>query len=960
MLTPGSSSSSDTGSNVSTRPTTAPSSPKLDGNVGLPSPFYPPSLAQIEGIDGKDDAPPLPDYYPPVPASISPKETDAQTKGTPDEWVIRDSALVRLTAELLPLIDPCLRHAQGFLTPTRLFYVRNHGIVPKVTRDEAANWSLEVSGLVKNPCTLSLADLIDPSKFQTVTLPVTLVCAGNRRGEQNAVRKSLGFTWGAAGLSTALFTGVYLADVLNVVQPQNEGVVGQEGFRRAEHVVFEGAEDLPNGKYGTSQRLRWARQKEKGMLLAWAMNGKALEPDHGFPLRLVVPGQIGGTPLRQVAQEDRDQRQGEPAPPALLGAFRRSCSSKQPLTLVLHPQDNKVLPTTLMPEQARNERDWWYDPRYIITDLNVNSAIARPAHNEKLVVPSLSAGTPSTTYTVEGYVYAGGGRRVTRVELTLDDGETWTLCELNYPEDRYRTMPYQGSVWGEIDLASRDECFCWAFWRCQIPVEKLADSGCIAVRGMDESLNLQGKTMYWNPTGMMNNWWFRVAVHRSTDTAGNTVLTFEHPTLPGLQSGGWMDRLKESGLDPANPSFTKAVPEDAEIVARAKQAAVAEKPKIVMTKEGVDRKITSAELMAHNKEEEPWFVVNGEVYDGTGFLKDHPGGAESITLVAGEDASEDFMAIHSLAAKLRLAEFHIGTLVAGEDGPVLTGEAVSSVPDPTFLSKTKWKSAKLVEISYVNHDSRLYRFALEHPEQPLGLPTGQHVYARLRRKMSPEDAEHRGEDKVPVEGELVQRAYTPVSMSNAKGFLDLLIKVRPFFYFLFHATKRKLTSFPLSQVYFRTPAFPEGGKMTLGFEELQVGDVVEFKGPLGSFEWLGITPIIQVLRGVIYDKEDTSTKLYVLNANKTQADILLRAELEALATLAGPERFRQHLVLSKGPEDWPFSKGRINKQMLAEHLPPPGQDSLVLICGPDPMINEIVKPGLTELGWDVPNQLVVF
>ncbi|GAA5929230.1 hypothetical protein JCM1841_004749, partial [Sporobolomyces salmonicolor] len=204
MLTPGSSSSSDTGSNVSTRPTTAPSSPKLDGNVGLPSPFYPPSLAQIEGIDGKDDAPPLPDYYPPVPASISPKETDAQTKGTPDEWVIRDSALVRLTGKWPFNSEPPLPDLwnAGFLTPTRLFYVRNHGIVPKVTRDEAANWSLEVSGLVKNPCTLSLADLIDPSKFQTVTLPVTLVCAGNRRGEQNAVRKSLGFTWGAAGLST--------------------------------------------------------------------------------------------------------------------------------------------------------------------------------------------------------------------------------------------------------------------------------------------------------------------------------------------------------------------------------------------------------------------------------------------------------------------------------------------------------------------------------------------------------------------------------------------------------------------------------------------------------------------------------------------------------------------------------------------------------------------------------------
>lgn len=63
---------------------------------------------------------------------------------------------------------------------------------------------------------------------------------------------------------------------------------------------------------------------------------------------------------------------------------------------------------------------------------------------------------------------------------------------------------------------------------------------------------------------------------------------------------------------------------------------------------------------------------------------------------------------------------------------------------------------------------------------------------------------------------MVQRAYTPVSSHDAKGYLELLIKV-----------------------YHRTEQFPEGGKMTIGFEELEVGDNVEFKGPLGSFEWLG-------------------------------------------------------------------------------------------------------------------------
>ncbi|GAA6022863.1 hypothetical protein JCM11491_007022 [Sporobolomyces phaffii] len=926
---------SDSGSDISTRPTTAPSSPKLcaQSGFGLPSPFYPPSLAHVEDYPVEAPVPPLPDCYPSVPPSIRTqdlRETDPQTQETNDKWIIRDPKLVRLTGKWpfnseAPLPD---LWAQGFLTPTRLFYVRNHGSVPRVTRQEAANWSFTVGGLVENPCTLTLADLIDPSRFQTVTLPVTLVCAGNRRKEQNVVQKSLGFSWGPGGLSTALFTGVYLADVLAFARPRNEGVLGQEGFRRAEHVVFEGAEDLPNGKYGTSQRLRWARLKEKGMLLAWAMNGEALEPDHGFPLRLVVPGQIGGRSVKWLKKIEVSDRESQHH---------------------LHFWDNKVLPTTLTAEQARGERDWWYDPRYIINDLNVNSAIARPAHDEKLVVRRDVVGA---TYKVEGYVYAGGGRRVTRVEVTLDEGANWMLANLTYPEDRYRELPFEGRVWGSLDLTDRDECFCWSFFSVEVPVSKLVDVGSIAVRGMDESLAIQPSTMYWNPTGMMNNYWFRVAVHKSVDGDGGTVLTFEHPTMPGLQPGGWMERMKEAGIDPLKPRFQQATRAIGDLEQVAAPAA-AKKSQVVMTKPGVVRKITMAEVREHGATEAaPWFIVHGEVYDGTEFLKDHPGGSESITLVAGEDASEDFMAIHSIDAKIRLAEFHIGTLVPDDQAVETATVATPLHPDPTFLSKTKWKSAELVAINRINHDSRIYRFALEHPDQPLGLPTGQHVYARLRRKPSPGNEQP---------GELVQRAYTPVSLSTANGFIDLLIKV-----------------------YFPTPGFPLGGKMTLGFEELQIGDRIELKGPLGSFEWLGggrarwrgverrpkqiglicggsgITPILQVLRGVIHDETDSTTKLFLLNANKTESDILLRTELESLADLAGENRYRQHLVLSQASDKWTFSRGRIDREMLERHLPAPGNaEDFVLICGPDPMI-QMAKVELKALGWDVPNQLVVF
>jgi nitrate reductase (NAD(P)H) len=68
---------------------------------------------------------------------------------------------------------------------------------------------------------------------------------------------------------------------------------------------------------------------------------------------------------------------------------------------------------------------------------------------------------------------------------------------------------------------------------------------------------------------------------------------------------------------------------------------------INMKKDGVSRQIDLQELKANSASEQPWFVVNGEVYDGTGFLEGHPGGAISITSSAGLDVSEDFLAIRT-------------------------------------------------------------------------------------------------------------------------------------------------------------------------------------------------------------------------------------------------------------------------------------------------------------------------
>lgn len=97
------------GSSLSTAPTTAPSSPKLRAcGTTLPTPFYPPSLARAEGLRATTAADPLPAEYPSLPStSALPSEADAQTKGTPDQWIPRDDRLVRLTGECAARAYPC-------------------------------------------------------------------------------------------------------------------------------------------------------------------------------------------------------------------------------------------------------------------------------------------------------------------------------------------------------------------------------------------------------------------------------------------------------------------------------------------------------------------------------------------------------------------------------------------------------------------------------------------------------------------------------------------------------------------------------------------------------------------------------------------------------------------------------------------------------------------------------------
>ncbi|KAL5342397.1 nitrate reductase [NADPH] [Aspergillus crustosus] len=834
---------------------------------------------------------PTPPDIPLPPPSKEPSAVLSIDKATPDNHVPRDPRLIRLTgvhpfnveAPLTPLFQ------EGFLTSPELFYVRNHGPVPHVRDEDIPSWEITIEGLVENPLTLSFKQVLQ--EYDQITAPITLVCAGNRRKEQNTVRKSKGFSWGPAGLSTALFTGPMMADIIRSAKP----------LRGAKYVCMEGADKLPNGYYGTSVKLNWVLDPNRGIMLAHKMNGEDLRPDHGRPLRAVVPGQIGGRSVKWL---------------------KKLIVTDAPSDNWYHIYDNRVLPTMVSPDMSSQDPSWWRDERYAIYDLNVNSAAAYPQHKEVL-----DLATAGPIYTTRGYAYAGGGRRITRVEISLDKGKSWRLANIEYAEDKYRD--FEGSLYGgRVDMSWRETCFCWSFWSLDIPVADLENSDALLVRAMDEALSLQPKDMYWSVLGMMNNPWFRVIITRE-----NGRLLFEHPTDP-TGPGGWMEKIKKAGGDLSNGNWGE--------IQEGEQPAEPEPVEEVnMKKEGMNRVIDLEEFKCNSSDKKPWFVVNGEVYDGTAFLEGHPGGAQSIISAAGTDATEEFLEIHSETAKKMMPDYHIGTLdraslLALQAAPASTTTTDITDTSTPFLTPKSWAKATLTKKTTVSWDTRIFTLSLSHASQPLGLPTGQHLMLKIP------DPTNAGKSSII-------RSYTPISQTNKIGSVDILIKI-----------------------YFDTPSSP-GGKMTTALDRLPLNSIIECKGPTGRFEYLGsgrvsvggkernvrrfimicggtgITPVFQVLRAVVQDEKD-QTQCVLLDGNRLEEDILCRGDLDAFEALGQSGKCEIVHTLTKAEESWAGRRGRIDEDLIKEYAGTPNEETMVLVCGPEAM-EKASKDILLKLGW---------
>jgi DMSO/TMAO reductase YedYZ molybdopterin-dependent catalytic subunit len=168
-----------------------------------------------------------------------------------------------------------LRHE---ITPVGLHYLLTHYDIPLV---DAGAWRLTVDGLVDRPLELTLDDL---RARETVTMPVTMECAGNGRTqvEPHVVSQP----WITEAIGTMEWTGVPVTALL-----AEAGATGGE-------VVFTGLDRGVEGGVVQDYARSLSRADCDGALLAYGCNGEPLPPQHGFPLRLIVPGWYGMTSVK--------------------------------------------------------------------------------------------------------------------------------------------------------------------------------------------------------------------------------------------------------------------------------------------------------------------------------------------------------------------------------------------------------------------------------------------------------------------------------------------------------------------------------------------------------------------------------------------------------------------------------------------------------------------------------------
>ncbi|MBF8274146.1 MAG: sulfite oxidase-like oxidoreductase [Magnetococcales bacterium] len=332
------------------------------------------------------------------------------------------------------------------VTPTARHFIRNHGTVPdKVNVD---TWTLTIDGEVEVPQTLTIQDL--RKNFEVVTQQLIIECGGNGRALFNPPVSGNQWTVGAVGC--ARWTGVRLKDVLEAAKVKKSAI----------YTAHFGADrELADPeKMPISRGIPIEKAMNPSTLIAFEMNGAAMHPMNGHPLRLVVPGWVGSTSHKWLTRiQLRD---------------------------VVHDGKGMKGQSYRMPKRPLEPGEKAEDPLFtqIITAMPVKSLITRPASGIKLE-------QGKRTLEVRGHAWAGENV-VEAVEVSIDFGAKWIPAKVADPAN-----PYAWQRW-QVEVAFPGEGY-YEVW----------------ARATDDKGEVQPYAVAWNPKGYMNNAMHRIAVRVS-------------------------------------------------------------------------------------------------------------------------------------------------------------------------------------------------------------------------------------------------------------------------------------------------------------------------------------------------------------------------------------------------------------------------------------------------------------
>ena len=337
---------------------------------------------------------------------------------------------------------PLDRLVAAFITPQSDLYVRSHGDIPRLDADA---YRLQVGGQVATPLRLSMAELRD--RFQPRTVTAVLQCAGNRRADMRQVRPVLGDPWAPGAIGNAEWTGASLAEVLRAARPEPD----------AAHVAFAAADQVAmpdEGRFNFGVSIPMAKALHPDTILAYAVNGESLAPEHGYPLRVVTPGYAG---VR--------------SPKWLTGVTVQGAPSDNHM----QQRDYKLLPPDVKAETV----DW--SEGITINDMPLNAAICIPQPGAVLAAGPIE---------VRGYAVATA-RSIARVDISADGGRTWAQATLDHPSS---------APWA------------WTRWRITLDMPKGSHE--LAVRAWDSAGQTQPALPddTWNFKGYLSAAWHRIHV----------------------------------------------------------------------------------------------------------------------------------------------------------------------------------------------------------------------------------------------------------------------------------------------------------------------------------------------------------------------------------------------------------------------------------------------------------------